>query len=66
MKTVRVSKVEYLQVCLPEIPKEVILEDGTTMRIGQLKPEQIWEIGEAWTKEFIQAAQADRGAPRGR
>lgn len=66
MKTVKISEISYLQAVIPEIPAIIALSNGSQYRIEDYTTEQLQAIGEAWTAELIQTAQARRGAPRGK
>lgn len=64
MKTVKISEISYLEADLPRIPDFILLTNGSKFSIADFTTEQLRQIGEAWTEELIQTAQARRGAPR--
>lgn len=66
MKTVKISEISYLEAVIPDLPKFISLSDGNRYDIKDYTNAQLQAIGEAWTAELIQTAQAQRRAPRGK
>lgn len=66
MKLVTISRISTLKFKLPPIPRAIRDDIGRNQVIQNFTNDELRQLGEAWTTELIQTAQARRGAPRGK